>query len=379
MRPDRPCQGAPPLQTTAHGSAACLTNRALGLDDPQLHPAPHAYPQGRTNPAKRGPPSALEKTRQLTSKGIPPSAHGGTIRLNNWDLRRCSGLTTKHPRPPVDPRGNPARANIERGAASATVKTRKALQGPLDIRVRTRIPPDTSGSDETTVNGRAPAEGHTARATARVWRATAHSRQGNPPRTKSNSGAAALPNAPPLPLTAPNPGRAASTPQGSKNERQRPSTLNRATAALKAYPGTVRTTNGTGTQARRYRAPAHAYQRHGYATAPPVHSDTAHDRLHQTQQGPASFRSAGNQRRSTTPNPEYPAKRRRHRLSSKGGGQGNKSSEGQKEKTSETHLWEQNAHVGLGQPRTRHHTQSGRSGHPSVTVPLAISNRPAQA
>ncbi|PCH39787.1 hypothetical protein WOLCODRAFT_149829 [Wolfiporia cocos MD-104 SS10] len=34
-------------------------------------------------------------------------------------------------------------------------------------------------------------------------RAKAHSRQGNPPRTKSNSGAAALPNAPPLPPTAP--------------------------------------------------------------------------------------------------------------------------------------------------------------------------------
>ncbi|PCH37305.1 hypothetical protein WOLCODRAFT_158026 [Wolfiporia cocos MD-104 SS10] len=43
----------------------------------------------------------------------------------------------------------------------------------------------------------------------------------------------------------------------------------------------------------------------------------------------------------------------------------------QQEKSEKTHLWERNAHVGLGQPRTRHHAQSGRSGHPSVTVPLA--------
>ncbi|PCH42733.1 hypothetical protein WOLCODRAFT_152773 [Wolfiporia cocos MD-104 SS10] len=151
-----------------------------------------------------------------------PSAHGGTIRLNNWDLRRCSGLTTKHLRLSVDPRGNPARAPIERGAASATDKTRAAPQGLLDIRVQTRTPPDSSGSDKAIpANGIAPAEGQTARATARVIRHSRKPQPRTPQRikrkggqrrivakatrrtTESNSGAAALPNAPPFPPTAP--------------------------------------------------------------------------------------------------------------------------------------------------------------------------------
>ncbi|PCH36531.1 hypothetical protein WOLCODRAFT_159494 [Wolfiporia cocos MD-104 SS10] len=106
---------APSLQSTAHGSAACLTNRALGLDDPQLHPAPRAFPPGRTN--AWGIASAPAPVVWATVQAL--GAHGGTIRLNNWDLWRCSGLTTKHPRSSVDPRGNPARAPIERGAASA--------------------------------------------------------------------------------------------------------------------------------------------------------------------------------------------------------------------------------------------------------------------
>ncbi|PCH41697.1 hypothetical protein WOLCODRAFT_151749 [Wolfiporia cocos MD-104 SS10] len=56
-----------------------------------------------------------------------------------------------------------------KGPPTRTVKTRKAPHGPKDTRVQTRTPPDPSGSDKTTpVNGRAPAEGHTARATARV-------------------------------------------------------------------------------------------------------------------------------------------------------------------------------------------------------------------
>ncbi|PCH37370.1 hypothetical protein WOLCODRAFT_159540 [Wolfiporia cocos MD-104 SS10] len=108
---------APSLQPTAHGGADRLTNRALGLDDPQQHPALRAFPSGRIN--ARGIAPVPAPVVWATAKGIPPSAHGGTIRLNNWDLRRCSGPTTKHPRLSVDPRGNPARAPIERGAASA--------------------------------------------------------------------------------------------------------------------------------------------------------------------------------------------------------------------------------------------------------------------
>ncbi|PCH41692.1 hypothetical protein WOLCODRAFT_151743 [Wolfiporia cocos MD-104 SS10] len=86
---------APPLQSTAHGGADRLTNRALGLDDPQRHPAPRAYPQGRTNARRIA--SAPAPVVWATAQAL--GAHGGTIRLNNWDLRRCSGLTTKHPRP----------------------------------------------------------------------------------------------------------------------------------------------------------------------------------------------------------------------------------------------------------------------------------------
>ncbi|PCH36529.1 hypothetical protein WOLCODRAFT_159492 [Wolfiporia cocos MD-104 SS10] len=185
------------------------------------------------------------------------------------------------------------------------------------------------------------------------WRAKAHSRQGNPPHTESNGSAVCLNNRATPSADRALTGRAAGTPQGSE-------------AASDA-------------------------------------------------QSPASIRSAGSQRSSATPNPEYPAKvltrggggiikspfqqfsqesesdaqrsrlrthrqtaidppgqRRRHRLSSKGGGQGNKVSEGHnRKKAKKANLWERNAHVGLGQPRTRHHAQSGRSGHPSVTVPLA--------
>ncbi|PCH35825.1 hypothetical protein WOLCODRAFT_159465 [Wolfiporia cocos MD-104 SS10] len=425
---------APPLQTTAHRGADRLTNRALGLDDPQLHPAPRAYPKGRTN--ARGiastPVPVTRATAQALGRqaGYSPSAHGGTIRLNNWDLRRCSGLTTKHPRPSIDPRGNPARAPIERGAASATNKTRATPQGLLDIRVQTRTTPDHSGSDKAIpANGRAPAEGHTARATARVIR---HSRKPQPtaPQRIQRKGGTGV-SSPRQPAThqveqrrrrftkraTPSADRAhmlssrarsrhAARQQGSpggghfKNTPLGPTawgTIGNGQAPrtgqpppFKAYPGTTPATSAIATA-----SPGKAYQRQGNATASPVHSDTAHGRLHQTQQGPASFRSAGSQRSSATPNPEYPAKvltrggggnifpllsilsrRRRHRPSSKGGGQGNKSSEGHQGKSEKTHLWERNAHVGLGQPRTRHHAQSGRSGHPSVIVPLAQATAP---
>ncbi|PCH35820.1 hypothetical protein WOLCODRAFT_159456 [Wolfiporia cocos MD-104 SS10] len=117
----------PPLQTTAHGGADRLTNRALGLDDPQLHPAPRAFLLRRTN-ARGIAPTPAPVTR-ATAQAL--GAHGGTIRLNNWDLRRCPGLTTKHPRPSIDPRGNPARAPIERGAASAHATPAAQALGPI--------------------------------------------------------------------------------------------------------------------------------------------------------------------------------------------------------------------------------------------------------
>ncbi|PCH39004.1 hypothetical protein WOLCODRAFT_159570 [Wolfiporia cocos MD-104 SS10] len=284
---------APPLQTTAHCGADRLNNRALGLDDPQLHPAPRAYPQGRTN--ARGFASAPAPVTRATAcqAGYSPSAHGGTTRLNNWDPRRCSGPTTKHPRPSIDPRGNPARAFIERGAASATVKTRAAPQRAAGhpspnahpaglLRQRQRY--CTSGRPYG--KGNRPSYTTQPQATATdppsvltQGRAMAHSRQGNPPHTESNGSADCLNNRATPSADRALTGRAAGTPQGSE--------------------------------------------------------------------------------------------RRRHRPSSKGGGQGNKSAKDTKGKAKKANLWELNAHVGLGQPRTRHHAQSGRPGHLSNTVPLA--------
>ncbi|PCH39130.1 hypothetical protein WOLCODRAFT_158659 [Wolfiporia cocos MD-104 SS10] len=353
------------------------------------------------------PPWTRRASRQA---GYLPSAHGGTVRLNNLDLRRCSGLTTKHPRPSIDPRGNPARASIERGAASAQATPAAQALGHRTAAVHTRTPPNHSGSDKTTgqrprTSGRPYGKGnrpsHTTQPQATAisppayptqGRAKAHSRQGNPPRTKSNSGAAALTNTPPLPPAAPSKARSRHAarqrgrPRGGTHQHpSRPGHVELPYAngkpprtgqspPSKAYPGTAPAAAAVATA-----LPGKAYHRQGNATASPVHSDTAHGRLHQTQQGPASLRSAGSQRSSATPNPEYPAKRRRHRPSSKGGGQGDKSSEGHqgKKRTKRTY-GKRNAHVGLGQPRTRHHAQSGRSGHPSDTVPLATSNSPAR-
>ncbi|PCH39579.1 hypothetical protein WOLCODRAFT_159635 [Wolfiporia cocos MD-104 SS10] len=154
------------------------------------------------------------KTRQLTSTGIPPSAHGGTVRLNNRDLRRCSGPTTKHPRLSVDPRGNPARAPIERGAASAQSHTGSACSGGLlDIRVQTRTPPDSSGSDKAIRPTPQPPTPRRIKRKGGQRRIIAKATRRAP---QSNSGAAALPKrATPSADRAPT-GRAAGTPQGSE-------------------------------------------------------------------------------------------------------------------------------------------------------------------
>ncbi|PCH36190.1 hypothetical protein WOLCODRAFT_159468 [Wolfiporia cocos MD-104 SS10] len=213
---------APSLQSTAHHGADRLNNRALGLDDPQLHPAPRAYPQGRTN--ARGIASAPASVTRATAQGIHPARNGGTVRLNNRDLRRCSGLTTKHPRPSIDPRGNPARAPIERGAASARspfahpAGPLRQRQGHPGQRKRTSGRPYGKGNRPSyTTQPQATATDPPAYLTQ--GRAKAHNRQGNPPRTKSNSSAAASTNAPPLPPTAPSIGRAAGMPQGSEVAR----------------------------------------------------------------------------------------------------------------------------------------------------------------
>ncbi|PCH39487.1 hypothetical protein WOLCODRAFT_159066 [Wolfiporia cocos MD-104 SS10] len=419
MRPDRPCQGSArvsackrgvsqhlpgrrPCNQPRTGGADRLNNRALGLDDPQLHPAPRAYLQRRTN--ARGiastPTPVTRATAQALGRqaGYSPSAHGGTTRLNNWDLQRCSGLTTKHPRLSSRPKGRPCpRTYRARGSLCVATTAAHALGGcwtSESKRAPRRTPPAATRPSRPTVahqrkairQGQPPESYDTA--ASHSHRPPAYSTHKGGQRRiiakatrrapTSNSGAAASPNAPPLLPAASIKARS----RHAARQRGQPPPLRRTQAPS-------RTTNGTGTRRTDYRGPGprlldtshrcHSHSPSGqgvstprHATASPVHSDTAHGKAASDAQGPASFRSAGSQRSSATPNPKYPAKRRRHRPSSKGGGQGNKSSEGQnKENNVLTHLWERNAHVGLGQPRTRHHAQSGRSGRLSVTVPLA--------
>ncbi|PCH34510.1 hypothetical protein WOLCODRAFT_148559 [Wolfiporia cocos MD-104 SS10] len=119
-----------------------------------------------------------------------------------------------------------------------TIKTRQPHPGHRTAAVHTRTPPDSSGSDKAIpANGSAPAEGHTARATARVirhsrrpqpstpppyqtqGRAKAHSRQGNPPRTESNGSAACLNNRATPSADRARTGCAAGKPQGSEIAR----------------------------------------------------------------------------------------------------------------------------------------------------------------
>ncbi|PCH41694.1 hypothetical protein WOLCODRAFT_151745 [Wolfiporia cocos MD-104 SS10] len=204
----------------------------------------------------------------------------------------------------------------------------------------------------------------------------------------------------------------------------------------KAYPGTVQDRERHRHQARRQRAPGprlldtnrrrHSHSPSGqgvstprHATASPVHSDTAHGRLHQTHKAPpptgvpGASAAARRQTPSTLPRysqgaggdyknlppsnhlneSESTAQRSRlktHRqplstpldsdavTASQAKTAARETSQrrtqqekSKKKKREKPNLWELNAHVGLGQPRTRHHAQSGRSGHHSDTVPLA--------
>ncbi|PCH43984.1 hypothetical protein WOLCODRAFT_154037 [Wolfiporia cocos MD-104 SS10] len=258
MRPDRPCQGSARVsagkrEVSQHlpGRRPCKQPRTAA--PPALPTAPLDWttpsctlpraPARQGGPTRGGSPlrprpSSGQRRKHLGSKhngahrppwttrasrqaGYSPSAHGGTVRLNNRNLRRCSGQTTKHPRSSVDPRGNPARAAIERGAASAQAIRQRKLWGigqPQSTRAPRRTPPATTRPRSTVAHqrkairqGQPPESIQTQpQATATnppayqtQGQAKAHSRHGNPPRTKSNSGAAALPNAPPFPPTAP--------------------------------------------------------------------------------------------------------------------------------------------------------------------------------
>ncbi|PCH39671.1 hypothetical protein WOLCODRAFT_159260 [Wolfiporia cocos MD-104 SS10] len=325
------------------------------------------------------------KTRQLTSTGIPPSAHGGTVRLNNRDLRRCSGLTTKHPRLSVDqPKGKPclrsyrARGSLcasHIGSASSGVKHNQ--KGPRPGRKRRDSPTLGIGQPQST---RAPRrippaattvahqrKANTARATALVYqtqpqatatsppayqtqgRAKAYYRQGNPPRTQSNGSAVCLNNRATPSADRALTGRAAGTPQGSK------------AASDASKPRLPRECRELAQQCdAKSRASSQGAQQ-GAGRKQPPHPILKSQRAPPNAQG--NRLTANRYRHPWIATPSPPLKQRRR--------PGKQSAKDNKEKAKKTHLWELNAHVGLGQPRTRHHAQSGRSGHPSVTVPLA--------
>ncbi|PCH33141.1 hypothetical protein WOLCODRAFT_147241 [Wolfiporia cocos MD-104 SS10] len=273
---------APSLQSTAHCGADRLNNRALGLDDPQLHPAPRAYPLGRTN--ARGIASVPAPVTRATARqaGYSPSAHGGTIRLNNWDLRRCSGLTTKHPRLSVDPRGNPARAPIERGAASARDSPTLGIGQPQSTRAPRRTTPaatTVSHQRKAIRQGQPPSSIRHSRKPQPTPPSVSNARAGKGARSPRQPAAhrverqRRLPKQPRHPFRRPRQPKARSrqaarqrvgrgadhtnTPLGPATWSYHTPTAshsNRATAALKAYQGTVRIENGTGTRRDGYRA-----------------------------------------------------------------------------------------------------------------------------
>ncbi|PCH34517.1 hypothetical protein WOLCODRAFT_155168 [Wolfiporia cocos MD-104 SS10] len=281
-RPDDKSQRSVQLRAPTQAQLKSPTWGNEEDDGPMAHPTAGAVPA--INRATAAPPALTTAPLDWTTPSgtLPraPSRQGGPTR----------GGSPLRPRPSSGQRRKHLGSQRNGAHRPPWIKTRKPTgKGPKDIQVQTRTPPDPSGSDKTIlVNGRAPAEGHTARATARVeqtqpqatatdppayqtqGRAKAHSRQGNPPRTKSNGSADCLNN-----HTTPSADRAhMPTKQGAqsgKAARQRvgrgadhtntplgPATWshhtptashsNRATAALKAYQGTVRTMNGTGTR-----------------------------------------------------------------------------------------------------------------------------------
>ncbi|PCH40613.1 hypothetical protein WOLCODRAFT_159290 [Wolfiporia cocos MD-104 SS10] len=202
MRPDLPCQGSARVsagkrEVTQHLPGRRPCNQPRTAAPPALPTAPLDW----TTPSCTLPRAPTRKGG-LTCGGSPlrprPSSgqrrkHLGSKRNGAhrppWNkTRQPTGRVfiqraRRHPPPSIiDPSRNPARATIERGAASAqAIAAAHALGGRWTPESKTRTPPDISGSDETTVNGRAPAEGHTARATAQVYTDTAASHSHQPP------------------------------------------------------------------------------------------------------------------------------------------------------------------------------------------------------
>ncbi|PCH34504.1 hypothetical protein WOLCODRAFT_148544 [Wolfiporia cocos MD-104 SS10] len=446
MRPDRPCQGsarvsASKREVTQHLPGRRPCNQPRTAAPPALPTAPLDWTTPsctlpRTPTRKGGPtcggsplrprPSSGQRRKHLGSQhngahrppwtrrasrqaGYSPSAHGGTTRLNNRDLRRCPGPTTKHPRPSIDPRGNPARAFIECGAASAqAISAAQALGWPQDTRVHTRNPPDTSGSDKRSrTSGRPIRQGQPPSSIR-------HSRKPQPPTPQriqrkdgprrivakatrraptSNSGAAALPNAPPLPPTAPEQDAQPARRKAARTNGNDQAPRTGQPPPSKAYPGTTPAAAAIATA-----LPGKAYQRQGMP--PPLRSTPTpptagcvrrikprllpecRELAQQRDAKPRAPCQGTHKGRggdilsppSISQESESDAQRSRlktHRQplstpldsdavtasQAKTAARETSQAKDTKEKSEQTHLWERNAHVGLGQPRTRHHAQ----------------------
>ncbi|PCH37611.1 hypothetical protein WOLCODRAFT_158329 [Wolfiporia cocos MD-104 SS10] len=159
------------------------------------------------------PPWTRRASRQ--AKGIAPSAHGGTVRLNNRDPRHCPASTTRtvvddeatqttFPEPQRNKPAHPLSLD-NKGPRLKYDKTRR----PLEARGHpspNAHPPDSSGSDKATpANGRAPAEGQMARATARDGQRRSIAKANRTAHQRRTAAPTASTNEPPPPPTAPTP------------------------------------------------------------------------------------------------------------------------------------------------------------------------------
>ncbi|PCH37264.1 hypothetical protein WOLCODRAFT_157969 [Wolfiporia cocos MD-104 SS10] len=233
MRPDRPCQGSARVSASKREVTQHLPgHRPCNQPRTAAPPALPTVPLDWTTPSctlpraptrKGGPtcggsplrprPSSGQRSKHLGSKrnGAPRPPRNKTRQPTG---RVFTQRARRHPPPSIDPSRNPAHAIIERGAASAqAIPAAHALGGCWTSESKTRTPPDPSGSDKAIPAKRSRASGrpygkgnrpsHTTQPQATATdppaystqgRAKAHSRQGNPPRTKSNGSAACLNN-----------------------------------------------------------------------------------------------------------------------------------------------------------------------------------------
>ncbi|PCH34942.1 hypothetical protein WOLCODRAFT_159439 [Wolfiporia cocos MD-104 SS10] len=281
MRPDRPCQGsarvsASKREVSQHLPGRRPCNQPRTAAPPALPTAPLDWttpsctlprvPARQGGPTRGGSPlrprpssgqrrkhlgskrngahrPPWNKTRQLTSRVFTQRArrHHPPQQLGPPALLRANNQA-----PPsiIDPRGNPARAIIERGAASAhAIQAAQALgceqphQGRWTSeskRAPRRTPPAATRPRSTVAHQRKairqgqPPESIQTQPQATVTsppayltqgRAKAHDRQGDPPRTKSNGSADCLNNRATPSADRALTGRAAGTPQGSEEAR----------------------------------------------------------------------------------------------------------------------------------------------------------------